>query len=101
MTDDMKLTIEKFNGTNFAYWKMQIKDLLYQKNFYLPLGGKAKKPATMSDAEWEVLDRKAFGAIQLSQSLLHSIYQRRKPLKMLWMPYLVCMKNLPPQIKFS
>ena len=51
MTDDTKLTIEKFNGTNFAYWKIQIEDLLYQKNFYLPLGGKAKKPATMSDAE--------------------------------------------------
>ena len=68
MTDDMKLTIEKFNGTNFAYWKMQIEDLLYQKNFYLPLGGKAKKPTTMSDAEWEVLDRKALGTVRLSLS---------------------------------
>ena len=51
MTDDTKLTIEKVNGTNFAYWKMQIEDLLYLKNFYLSLGGKAKKPTTMSDAE--------------------------------------------------
>lgn len=68
MTDDMKLTIEKFNGTNFVYWKMQIEDLLYQKNFYLPLGGKAKKPATISNAEWEVLDRKALGMVRLSLS---------------------------------
>ena len=51
MTDDTKLTIDKFNGTNFAYWKMQIEDLLYKKNFYLPLGGKAKKSATMLDTD--------------------------------------------------
>ena len=68
MTDDMKLTIEKFNGTNFAYWKMQIEDLLYQKNFYLPLKGKAKKHATMSNVEWEVLDRKVLGTVRLSLS---------------------------------
>ena len=62
-TNNTKFTIEKFNGTNFAYWKMQIDDLLYQKNFYLPLGGKSNKPATMSDPEWEVLDRKALGTV--------------------------------------
>ena len=68
MMKKTKLMIEKFNGTNFAYWKMQIEDLLHQKNFYLPLGGKAKKPATMSNAEWEVLDREALGTIQCSLS---------------------------------
>ncbi|XXG79168.1 hypothetical protein AAC387_Pa09g0300 [Persea americana] len=63
MIDDMKVTIDKFNGTNFAYWKMQIEDLLYHKNFYLPLGGEAKKPTTMSDAKWEVPNRKALGKV--------------------------------------
>ena len=51
MMDDTKLTIEKPNGTNFTYWKMQIEDLLYQMNFYLPLDGKAKKLATILDTE--------------------------------------------------
>lgn len=51
MSDDTKLTVEKFNGINFAYWKIQIEDLLYQMNFYLPLGEKAKKLATISDTE--------------------------------------------------
>jgi len=30
---------------------MQIEDYLYQKDLYLPLGGKAKKPKKMSDGE--------------------------------------------------
>ncbi|XXG79495.1 hypothetical protein AAC387_Pa09g0546 [Persea americana] len=79
MTDDIKLTIEKFNGTNFAYWKMQIEDLLYQKNFYLPLGRKAKKPTTISDAEWEVLDRKALGIVRpsLSKSVTFNISKEK------------------------
>ena len=41
------LGIEKFNGTDFGYWKMQIEDYLYGKKFYLPLLG--KKPETMKD----------------------------------------------------
>jgi hypothetical protein len=34
------------------------------------LGGIAKKPMTMKDEEWEVLDRKALGTIQLSLTTL-------------------------------
>jgi hypothetical protein len=30
------------------------------------LGGVAKKPTAMKDEEWEILDRKALGTIQLS-----------------------------------
>jgi hypothetical protein len=30
------------------------------------LGGVAKKPTTMKDEEWEILDRKALGTIRLS-----------------------------------
>ena len=38
---------------------------LYQKDMFLPFGGKTKQSVTMKDAEWPILDRKALGAIQL------------------------------------
>ena len=44
---------------------MQIEDYLYQKDLYLPLGGKASKLTSMTDEEWEILDRKALGTIWL------------------------------------
>ena len=41
--------IEKFDGINFAYWRMQIEDYLYRKKLHLPLLG--KKPGTMKDED--------------------------------------------------
>jgi hypothetical protein len=66
MEEDGKFRVEKFNGQNYQLWKMQMEDYLYQKDLFLPLGGIEKKPMTMKDEEWEVLDRKALGTIQLS-----------------------------------
>ena len=63
--DDGKFRVEKFNGQNFPLWKMQMEDYLYQKYFYLPLSGKTKKLAAMTDAEWNILDRKALGTVWL------------------------------------
>ena len=37
--------IEKFDGTNFAYWRMQIEDYLYGRKLHLPLLG--TKPKSM------------------------------------------------------
>ena len=31
--------IEKFDGINFGFWKMQIEDYLYGKKLHLPLLG--------------------------------------------------------------
>ena len=42
-----------------------MEDYLYQKDMYLPLGGKGKQLTTMKDEEWDVLDRKAQGTIRL------------------------------------
>jgi hypothetical protein len=42
-----------------------MEDYLYQKDLFLPLGGIAKKSMAMKYEEWEVLDRKALGMIQL------------------------------------
>ena len=41
--------IEKFDGTNFGYWRMQIEDYLYRKKLHQPLLG--MKPKTMKDEE--------------------------------------------------
>jgi hypothetical protein len=40
-----------------------MKDYLYEKDQFLLLGRIEKKPMTMEDEEWEVLDRKALGMI--------------------------------------
>ena len=42
-----------------------MKDYLYPKDLYLPLGKKTKQSMSMKDEEWEVLDRKELGTIQL------------------------------------
>ena len=65
MAEDSKLRVEKFNGQNYQLWKMHIEDYLYQKDLYLPLGGKAMKPESMTDPMWEILDMKALGSIHL------------------------------------
>jgi hypothetical protein len=66
MAKDGKFRVEKFNGQNYQLWKMKMEDYLYQKDLFLPLGGIEKKPRTMKDEEWEVLDRKELGTIRLS-----------------------------------
>jgi hypothetical protein len=64
MSEDGKLTVEKFNGQNYQLWKMSMEDYLYQKDLFLPLGGLAKiQSTTMKDEEWDILDRKSLGMI--------------------------------------
>ena len=41
-----KIGIEKFDGFDFSFWKIQIEDYLYQKDLYEPLLG--VKPNTMT-----------------------------------------------------
>jgi hypothetical protein len=65
MAEDGKFKVEKFNDQNYQLWKMQMEDYLYQKDLYLPLGGKEKQSTSMKDEEWEILDRKALGTIRL------------------------------------
>ena len=56
--------VDKFDGSNFGFWKMQIEDLLYQKDLYLPLKG--TRPSEMKKDDWEVLDRKALCTVRLT-----------------------------------
>ena len=48
--------IEKFNGTDFGFWRMKIDDYLYGKKLHLPL--LRSKPETMKAEEWTLLTDK-------------------------------------------
>ena len=58
--------IEKFDGTDFGFWRMQIEDYLYGKKLHLLLLG--EKRAIMKDDEWNLLDRQVLGVIRLALS---------------------------------
>ncbi|KAL2234657.1 UNVERIFIED_CONTAM: Retrovirus-related Pol polyprotein from transposon TNT 1-94 [Sesamum indicum] len=60
-----KFPVERFNGFDFGFWRMQMEAYLYGKDLYEPLAEKSEKT---SDEEWKVLDRKAMSAIILSFS---------------------------------
>jgi hypothetical protein len=63
MAEDKKVRIEKFDGKDFSWWKMQVEDLLVEKDLDLALGD---KPEEMKDADWETLDKKARAVIRLT-----------------------------------
>ena len=69
--------IEKFDGTDFGYWKMQIEDYLYGKKLHLPLLG--RKPDNMEEEEWSLLDRQVLGVIRLTltRSVAHNIVKEK------------------------
>ena len=69
--------IEKFNGTDFGFWRMQIEDYLYGKKLHLLLLG--EKPATMKDEEWAFVDRQVLRVIKLtlSRSVVHNVVKEK------------------------
>ncbi|GJW48800.1 putative RNA-directed DNA polymerase [Tanacetum coccineum] len=64
MAKDDKIKIDKFDGHDFGFWKMQIKDYMYQKKLHGPLA--EAKPTSMKAEDWTLLDRQALGAVRLS-----------------------------------
>ena len=69
--------IEKFDGTDFVYWRMQIEDYLYGRKLHLPLLG--TKPEAMKAEEWALLDRQVLGVIKLtlSRSVAHNVVKEK------------------------
>ena len=69
--------IEKFDGTNFAYWRMQIEDYLYGRQLHLPLLG--TKPEAMKAKKWAFLDRQVLGVIRLTltRSVTHNVVKEK------------------------
>ena len=64
--------IEKFDGTNFVLWRMQIEDYPYDKKLHSPL--LETKPKRMSNGDWGFLDR-VLGVIRLtlSNNVVHNV----------------------------
>ena len=59
-----KVDVVKFDETgNFKLWQRRVKDLLIQQGLVRALYGKAKKPETLTDEEWEELNMKAVNTI--------------------------------------
>jgi len=56
MGEDGRFMVEKFNSQNYQLWKMQMEYYLYQRDLYLPLNRKTKKPMSMTDTKWNILD---------------------------------------------
>ena len=54
-----------------------MEDILYTKNLYLPIHSDKKKPAKMTDDDWEVLNRKSVAWIRhwVYQSVFHHVSQ--------------------------
>ena len=69
--------IEKFDGTDFAYWRMQIEDYLYVNQLHLPFLG--EKPETIKAEEWAFLDRQVLGVIKLTLSrfVAHNVVKEK------------------------
>ena len=69
--------IEKFDGTDFANWRMQIEDYLYERKLHLPLLG--TKPKAMKAEEWAFLDRQVLGVIRLIlfMSIAHNVVKEK------------------------
>ena len=85
--------IEKFDGTDFAYWRMQTEDCLYGKKLHLPLLG--TKPETMKDEDWNLLDRQVLGVIQLTlpRSVANNVVKEKSTMN--WMKALSSMYEKP------
>ena len=64
--------MEKLNGTNFSLWKAQMEYILILKDQYFPIEGATSKPSSMTNEEWNKLDRKAIATIM--QYLAKNVY---------------------------
>ena len=64
--------MEKLSGANFALWKSRMEDILILKDQYLPIEGTTKKPSSMTNEEWNKLDRKVIAII--CQDLTKNVY---------------------------
>ena len=74
--DSSAHSIGKFDGTDYAFWRMQIEDYLYGKKLHQPL---SKKPEKMDQDEWELLDRQVLGVIRLtlSKNVAHNVAKEK------------------------
>ncbi|KAK9060088.1 hypothetical protein SSX86_020792 [Deinandra increscens subsp. villosa] len=66
MAEDGKFVIEKFNGSDFSWWKMQMEALLGQKDLDMVLEEKPENMDKEKETQWNAKDKKARGTITLA-----------------------------------
>ena len=59
-----KMEVEKFNGSNFELWKLKMEDFLEDHDLW-EVTSLDVRPATISQADWDLKDQKAKGLIRL------------------------------------
>ena len=81
--ESLKIGIEKFDGFDFGFWKIQIKDYMYQKDLYEPMLG--VKSDTMTPEQWKLKDRQVLGLIRLmlSRNVAFNIIKEKTMLDLL------------------
>jgi len=67
MVSSGKIEINKFNGHSFELWKLNMEDLLVDKDQWIAVD-LGTKPMGVSDEEWKKLDQKVKRTIQLCVS---------------------------------
>eukprot|EP00253_Pinus_taeda_P009750 PITA_09750 len=74
MESSGKIEIEKFNGQSFELWKLNMEDLLVDKDQWIMVDT-GTKPMRVFDEEWKKLDRKEKSTIRLfvSDSVLLNV----------------------------
>eukprot|EP00253_Pinus_taeda_P003620 PITA_03620 len=61
-----KFEVEKFTcKNNFSLWKLKVRDLMVQQGLHKALDRANKKPASMTDSDWEDLDARSLSTIRL------------------------------------
>lgn len=63
----------KLNPTNFALWKIRMKDYMYCKDLYEPILGEKGKPSDMKDEKWDSMHYKTVANMRkwISQNIFH------------------------------
>jgi hypothetical protein len=67
MESNLKMEIEKFNGKSFELWKLNMEDLLVERDQWIMVD-LGTSPIGTSIDDWKKLDRKANSTIQLCLS---------------------------------
>ena len=71
-SQDALFNIKKLDGTNFAFWKKKIWQVLVQKKHIKLIKLKGERLEGIKADEWEELDELAWSTIMLT--LLHNVY---------------------------
>ena len=67
MASTSRIEIEKFNKQNFELWKLQMEDLMVDREQWIDVD-LGTKPTAMSQDHWDKLERRARSTIRLCLS---------------------------------